>query len=245
MCTAENLIKQDYGRIIEMNQQQDVNNIFKSSYFDLQSSAITYSDIIIVLLVTLLMSLFIYRVYKLTFRGIMYTHSFNVSLVLISMVTSMVILTISTNLILSLGMVGALSIVRFRTAIKDPLDIAFMFWAIAIGLANGALHFEVSLIASLVIASVLYFLKNRNKINKPFLIVMHYEKENHNSIISAIDKTISKYDIKSETISNGKVELTLEVRIKNDNIHEFISTLSEEDNIIDLSAVSYDGEYVS
>ena len=74
---------------------------------------------------------------------------------------------------------------------------------------------------------------------------MHYEKQNHNSIISAIDKTISKYDIKSETISNGKVELTLEVRVKNDNIHEFISTLSEEDNIIDLSAVSYDGEYVS
>ena len=228
-----------------MNEQQDVNNIFQSNYLDLQSSSITYSDIVIVLLITLVMSLFIYKVYKLTFRGIMYTHSFNVSLVLISMVTSMVILTISTNLILSLGMVGALSIVRFRTAIKDPLDIAFMFWAIAVGLANGALHFEVSLIASLTIAPVLYLLKNRSIIYTPFLIIIHYSKENHNNIVSAIENTISSYDIKSETITNNNVELTLEVRVKNKNIHDLIAILSKEDTIVDVSAVSYDGEYVS
>ena len=128
-----------------MNEVTSYKDIVNNSLLNVQPGALTVSDVVTSLLMTLVISMLIFWLYKKSFRGVLYTHSFNISLVMISLVTSLVIMTISTNLILSLGMVGALSIVRFRTAVKDPLDIVFMFWAIAVGIANGAMQFDLTL----------------------------------------------------------------------------------------------------
>ena len=129
-----------------MGQATSFSDVVRQSYMELNSSGpLSIADIGMSLVLTFIIALGIFWIYKRTFRGVLYTHSFNVSLVMISLVTSLVIMTISTNLILSLGMVGALSIVRFRTAVKDPLDIVFMFWAIAVGIANGAMQFKLAL----------------------------------------------------------------------------------------------------
>ena len=122
-----------------MGSEFSIRDLFKSSVISsAEVSTLAVSDIVVNLTVTLLLSLFIFYVYRKFFMGVLYTLSFNVSLVMVSLVTSLIIMTISSNLILSLGMVGALSIVRFRTAVKDAIDIGFMFWAIAVGIANGA-----------------------------------------------------------------------------------------------------------
>jgi uncharacterized membrane protein YhiD involved in acid resistance len=163
---------------------------------------------------------------------------------MISLVTALVIMTISTNLILSLGMVGALSIVRFRTAVKDPLDIVFMFWAIAIGIANGAMQFELAIVGSIFIAIVVVFLSNIKLQNHPYLLVMHYKSVDEKEILIQLNKIIKSYKLKSKTVSNDMVELTLEVRVKKHNIG-FVDEISKINNVKDLGLVSYEGDYVS
>ena len=228
-----------------MGQSVNFGDMLKQSYMELNSSGpLTFADIGMSLLLTLILALGIFWVYKRTFRGVLYTHSYNVSLVMISLVTSLVIMTISTNLILSLGMVGALSIVRFRTAVKDPLDIVFMFWAIAIGIANGAMQFQLAFSGSLFIAVIIYFLTSIKLQHNPYLLVLHYQIHDEAKILSNVKTILKSYKLKSKTVSQGLVELTLEVRVKKENI-EFIDKLTQQDKIIDVALVSYDGEYVS
>lgn len=228
-----------------MQETINYQDIIKKSFMDMHSTGgLTIADIGLTLTITFLISLGIFWVYKKTFKGVLYTQSFNISLVMISMVTSLVIMTISTNLILSLGMVGALSIVRFRTAVKDPLDIVFMFWAIAVGIANGAMHYELSLVGSLFIGVILYLFTNVKVTNNPYLLVINYQKENDNEILTRIKENISKFKLKSKTISNNDVELTLEVRVIKDDVN-FMNAISSCEKINNVVLVSYDGEYVS
>ena len=219
-------------------------DIVKQSFLEFQSAGLTIADVATSLLITFVISLLIFWLYKKSFRGVLYTHSFNVSLVMISLVTALVIMTISTNLILSLGMVGALSIVRFRTAVKDPLDIVFMFWAIAIGIANGAMQFELAIVGSFFIAIVVVILSNIKLQNHPYLLIMHYKSVDEKEIIIQLNKIIKSYKLKSKTVSNDVVELTLEVRVKKHNIG-FVDEISKINNVKDLGLVSYEGDYVS
>ena len=219
-------------------------DIVKQSFLEFQSAGLTIADIATSLLITFVISLLIFWLYKKSFRGVLYTHSFNVSLVMISLVTALVIMTISTNLILSLGMVGALSIVRFRTAVKDPLDIVFMFWAIAIGIANGAMQFELAIVGSFFIAIVVVILSNIKLQNHPYLLVMHYKNVDEKEILIQLNNIIKSYKLKSKTVSNDLVELTLEVRVKKHNI-SFVDEISKIHNVKDLGLVSYEGDYVS
>lgn len=139
------------------------NGFLKSNFL----GSVNYVDILISLSITFIIGLFIFYIYRKSYSGIVYNHSYNVSLVLMALITSMIILTISSNLVLSLGMVGALSIVRFRTALKEPLDIVFMFWAIALGITTGAKLYLVAIISSLfigVITVLLMRFKNNNNI---------------------------------------------------------------------------------
>ena len=227
-----------------MEEVASYKDIVKQSFLEFQSAGLTIADIATSLLFTFVISLLIFWLYKKSFRGVLYTHSFNVSLVMVSLVTALVIMTISTNLILSLGMVGALSIVRFRTAVKDPLDIVFMFWAIAIGIANGAMQFELAIVGSFFIAIVVVILSNIKLQNHPYLLVMHYKSVDEKEILIQLNKIIKSYKLKSKTVSNDLVELTLEVRVKKHNI-DFVDEISKINNVKDLGLVSYEGDYVS
>jgi len=162
------------GQLI-MQEQVSFGDIFNKSFVAMQSGMERFSaiEIIINLGVSFAIGMFIFYVYKKTFQGVLYQRSFNVSLVAIAMVITLVIMTISGNLVLSLGMVGALSIVRFRTPIKDPVDLVFIFWAITIGIANGVSYFSISIIGSIAITIVLLFMTRKPEEEQPYLLVLH------------------------------------------------------------------------
>lgn len=227
-----------------MDKTFNFSDVIKKSFleqFNYNNTPLTMSRVIITLLLTFIIGLFIFYVYKKTFKGVLYTRSFNISLVMISLVTALIILTISSNITLSLGMVGALSIVRFRTAIKDPIDIVFMFWAIAVGITNGAGFFAVAIVGTIIIGGVLLFFTYYDfKISTPFLLILHYDKDKD----AIIQDMVKKYNIKSKTISRDGVELTLEVRVK-DNDTYFVNELMEAEGVKDAALVSYNGDYVS
>jgi len=220
-------------------------DLIKKSYTQLNfSSTLSTSDIAIVLFVTFLIGMFIFYVYKKTFQGILYTQSFNVSLVMVAVVTSLVIMTISSNFILSLGMVGALSIVRFRTAIKDPMDIVFMFWAIAVGIANGAGFFKISIIGSIFIGIILLILTKYKSTSTPYLLIINYLDDGHDKMMKHLKTELKDFKIKAKTISNKNVELTLEIRIDNEDT-SFVNRLSKLNGVKNAVLVSYNGDYVS
>ena len=152
-------------------------------------------------------------------------------------------MTISSNLILSLGMVGALSIVRFRTAIKDPMDIVFMFWAIAVGIANGAGYFKISITGSIFIAISLFILSKYKVKHSPYLLILNYEGEAHDSVDDYLRENFKKLTIKSNTITNDNSELTVEIRF--DNNPKYIKELSSISGVKSAVLIAYNGDYVS
>jgi uncharacterized membrane protein YhiD involved in acid resistance len=219
-------------------------DILKSSFLDADFvTPLTTMSIALNLLATFIISFFIFYMYKKTFQGVLYTRSFNVSLVMISLITTLVIMTISSNIILSLGMVGALSIVRFRTAIKDSMDIVFMFWAISIGIANGAGYFQISIVGSLFVGVVLILMTKLKVNNNPYLLILKSSQKAEGNVMDLL-KTIKGYNIKSKAIVNNSIEITVEFRLTNDDtkITNDFSAISGVDSVV---LVKYDGDYVS
>ncbi len=201
---------------------------------------LTLVDIIIGLAISYVMGMFIYFVYKITYKGVVYSFSFNYSLVLMTMITTLVVMTISSNIALSLGMVGALSIVRFRTAIKDPLDIIFMFWAITMGITIGAGVYPLSLIGGIVIGIVVILMSfHRNKY-RTYILIVNYRDDAYPEIKAIINRF--SYSIKSKSIKRGNVELTAELRLKATNT-AFIEEIAMIDGVEDAVLVNYNGEY--
>lgn len=174
----------------------------------------------------------------------MYSSSFGVTLVTITMISTFVILAVTSNVVLSLGMVGALSIVRFRTAIKEPLDIAFLFWAIAAGIVLASGMIPLAVFGSVIIGIVLLVFANKKTHLNPYIVVLRCE--NHDSELAAVDflkEQVKKCVVKSKTAQKGSIELTLEIRMKEDNT-DFINTLSELHDVNSAVLVSYNGEYM-
>ena len=197
-------------------------------------------DILVGLLVTFAVSMFVFYIYQRTYNGALYSHTYNVSLVLMSMITSLIIMTISSNLVLSLGMVGALSIVRFRTAIKDPMDIMFMFWAIAVGLSCGASLYMIAIVGSLFIGVILLLLMRYRNTNNAYMLIIHYTAEANDEvqkIISALD-----YQIKAKSATGGLTELTIEVNLIGADT-KFIDELSGIYGVQDATLISYSGQF--
>ena len=224
-----------------VNFQDIIKDSFTSSNI---ANVVSIGDIIFSLLITLVIGMFIFYIYRKTYRGVLYTQTFNVSLVLISLVTTLVIITISSNFILSLGMVGALSIVRFRTAIKDSMDIVFMFWAISVGIANGAGMFKVSLVGSIIIALVLLILVRYKVHHSPYILIIKHNNDFGKELKKYIEEQMGRYTVKSKTISGDQTELTIEVRVKNNDTRH-IDKLSKFDEVNSFVLVSYNGDYVS
>ena len=201
-------------------------------------------DVLLALGLAFILGLVIYFIYRLTFSGVIFVKSFGTSLIMLTMVTTMVILPVSTNFYLSLGLVGALSIVRFRTAVKDPLDTIFMFWAIAAGIGLGARIYAPTLIASGVI-SVFLLVWNlfKSKRNYPFMLVIRFD-ESCKKEVQAVLRKMPQGKLKSKMISQGMIELTIEM-----NIHEsdagMIDAFSAIPGVHDASLISYKGDMIS
>ena len=200
--------------------------------------ALTIERVLLSLIVTFTVTLFIFYMYRKTFKGVIYTRKFNVGLVLTGLVVNLVTLPISSNIALSLGMVGALSIVRFRTAIKDPADIVFTFWAIAVGIISGAGLYMIAIIGSPVIGLFLFVLSRANlRSNDPYLLVVHYKNEAE----EAVQKALPDYKLRSRTVTSAGVELMVEVRMKAKDAPKVDELLNIE-GVSDAALVSYNAD---
>ncbi len=227
------------------NQAINFNDIFKSSFVE-KISSVSFTDMVIALLLSFAIGLFIMQVYKKTFKGVMYSASFGVSLMALSLITTLIILAITSNVVLSLGMVGALSIVRFRSAVKEPLDIAFLFWSISSGIVVGAGLIPLAVLGSVFIGIVMVLFVNKKTKENPYILIINCEDDTcENSAIELVDKKVSKYVVKSKTVSplNG-IEITVEVGIK-DETTSFVNEVSKIKGVSNVVLVSYNGDYMA
>ena len=200
-------------------------------------STIEIIDVILALTVTLICSGVIVWTYQNTYQGILYQRSFSVAMALAALVTTSIIMVISGNLVLSLGMVGALSIVRFRAAVKDPLDIVYLFWAISIGIANGVAYFKVSITVTIVLAVIMIFMKKIPLTSSPFILIIKSKQGKDDDIINIIKKNTRKWKIKSTTVKNGNYEVVYEVRgIDQIKLMEHLDLNSD---VIDSTLIAY------
>ena len=219
-------------------------DVFKSSFLSNINSFSTV-DVLLALGLSFVLGLFIFLIYKKTYQGVMYSDSFGVSLIAMSMITSLVIIAVTSNVVLSLGMVGALSIVRFRTAIKEPMDIAFLFWAIAVGIVLGAGLLSLAIIGSVIIGIIIVIFSTRKIGDTPYILVVNCEnEETENTANTLIKEEAKKSVLKSKAVNKLGVELTYEVRIKDDNTG-FVNKVSACEGVTNAVLVSYNGEYMS
>ena len=218
-------------------------DIFKSSFLE-NVSSVSLLDMAIALCLAFLLGLFIFFVYKKTFTGVMYSSSFGVTLVALTMITTMVILAVTSNVVLSLGMVGALSIVRFRTAIKEPLDIAFLFWSIAVGIVLAAGLIPLAVLGSVVIGCMLLIFVNRKSRFDPYIAVLQCDSQDSEARAAEfLRQNTRRCVVKSKTVQKDAVELNLEIRLKDENTG-FINTLADLPGIRSAVLVSYNGDYM-
>ena len=219
------------------------NDIFKSSFLE-NVSSVSLLDMGIALALAFCLGLFIFLVYKKTFNGVMYSSSFGITLIALTMITTVVILAVTSNVVLSLGMVGALSIVRFRTAIKEPLDIAFLFWSIAVGIVLAAGMIPLAVIGSVIIGVILLVFVNKKSYVHPYILVLECDcQESENKAKEFLSQHVTRSVVKSKTAQAGKVELNLEVRLTEDNT-DFVAALSQLKGVRSAVLVSYNGDYM-
>ncbi len=220
------------------------NDIFKSSFLE-KATEFSILDVGLAMLLSFAIGLFIFYVYKKTFAGVMYSASFGVSIMAMTLITTLVILAVTSNVILSLGMVGALSIVRFRTAIKEPLDIAFLFWSITAGIVVGAGLIPLAVIGSVIIGIVLLVFVNKKSTDTPYIIVINLtDDEAENGAMSMIRSKTKKSLIKAKTVSHNGIELTVEVRLL-DMSAKLVNELLAVKGVNNVCLVSYNGEYTA
>ena len=217
------------------------NSILNSDVFQIDMTWETMIGIVISLCMALLMGLLIYFVYKRSFQGVVFARNFAITLVGMTVLVCMITLAISTNIVLSLGMVGALSIVRYRTAIKDPFDLLFLFWAIATGIAVGAQMYFIAGATAVIIILLLLLFSRRGTGKQVYIMVLHYHGDDiGDEIKKAMRKT--KYRIKSKTMRGETVEMALEVYTPRDNL-AFSEQIRDLERVDDLTLIQYNGEY--
>ena len=218
-------------------------DIFKSSFLE-NIASISILDMALTIVLSFAVGLFIFLIYKKTYRGVMYSAGFGTTLIALTMITATVILAVTSNVVLSLGMVGALSIVRFRTAIKDPLDIAFLFWSIGAGIILAAGMIPLAVIGSVCIGIILLVFVNKSSNIRPYMVVLSCA--DHAAETQAreyLAQNVTKTTIKSKSAAKGNIELDIEVRLKDENT-DFINALSELPGVSSAVIVSYNGDYM-
>lgn len=219
------------------------NDIFKSSFLE-NIGGVSILDMVIALALAFGIGLFIFLVYKKTYQGVMYSSSFGTTLVALTMITTLVILAVTSNVVLSLGMVGALSIVRFRTAIKEPLDIAFLFWSIAVGIVLAAGFIPLAVVGSVIIGVILLVFVNKKSHCNPYIVVLSCTDDSaEQGAVNFLRGNVQKCVVKSKTATKGLIELNLEIRMTNEDTG-FINALSNMPGVNSAVLVSYNGEYM-
>lgn len=218
-------------------------DIFKSSFLE-NVTEFSLLDTCIGLAVALLVGLFIFMIYKKTLTGVLYSDGFALTLVGLSLVTTLVIMAVTSNVVLSLGMVGALSIVRFRTAIKEPMEIVFLFWSLAVGIVIGAGMIPLAIIGSAIIGVILLLFANRKIRKQPYILVVSCKDEAAEQRITEIlAKAVEYYTVKSKTVNAAGIEFTAELRTK-DAETAFVNRITELEGVGNATLVSYNGEYM-
>ena len=218
-------------------------DIFKSSFLE-NIASISILDMAIAMVLAFLLGLFIFFIYKKSYSGVMYSASFGVTLIALSLITTLLIMTVVSNIVLSLGMVGALSIVRFRTAIKEPLDLAFLFWSIAAGIVLAAGFIPLAVIGSAIIGVILLLFVNRKSHVNPYILVLQCADSATEATAKAyLETKTQRCVLKSKAVQAGNIELNLELRLKSDNT-DFINELSAMDGVTSAALVSYNGDYM-
>lgn len=219
-------------------------DIFKSSFLE-NVTSFSALDMVIALALAFVLGLFIFLVYKKTFNGVMYSAGFGVSLLGMTLITTLIILAVTSNIVLSLGMVGALSIVRFRTAIKEPMDIVFLFWAISAGIVLGAGLIPLAVFGSLFIGVILIIFVNKKSGDSPYILVVNCaDDQAEQKVLDTVKTSVKKQVIKSKAVSQNGIELTIEVRLKSSET-DFVNILGAIDGVSNTVLVSYNGEYMS
>lgn len=217
-------------------------DIFKKSFLEgYSSSAIDTKTIIISLLITSVIGLYIFFIYRVVTRKTFYEKTFNISLIGMAVITSAIILTIQSNIVLSLGMVGALSIVRFRTAIKDPLDLVFLYWSISVGIICGAGLAEISVILSLLVTVVIFIMeKYPNRKMAKILVINSTKIDNDKTIIETVKSHSKYYKVKSKNMTSTTLDMIIEVRVSEES--ELVKKIMGIDGVTSASLLAHDGE---
>lgn len=220
------------------------NDIFKSSFLE-NVSEFSILDTLIGLAVAQVIGLFIFIIYKKTLTGVLCSSGFALTLVGLSLVTTLVIMAVTSNVVLPLGMVGALSIVRFRTAIKEPVEIVFLFWSLAVGIVIGAGMIPLAVIGSAIIGVILLLFANRKIHNDPYILVTNCTDENaENAVMDILGKEAEHCVVKAKTVTTSGIELTAELRTKTAST-AFVNAIAQLPGVETATLVSYNGEYLS
>ena len=225
-----------------MRLKMSFSDIFKKSFLEgFSSMELGFKEIMVVFLITACLAFYIFLVYRTVTRRTFYSKNFNISLAMLCLITSAIILTIQFSIVISLGMVGALSIVRFRTAIKDPMDLVFLFWSISVGIICGAGLAEVAVILSLLITIGILLLDKMPVVSTPMLMVINADSSDVEEQILTAVKKYSKYSkVKSRNMSGERLSMIIELRTKQES--ELIKEVNELEHMLSVSLLEHDGE---
>ena len=217
------------------------NDIIKKSILESFNSDITNTTIIISMVITILIALYIYAIYRLCSNKNFYSKDFNKTLAIMSVITAAIVLAMQSNLVISLGMVGALSIVRFRNAVKNPLDLLFLFWSISVGIICGASLYQVAIIMSLAVTLLFLLLEVVKPPKAPYLLVLNGTNKDMEENLMQILKTNAKgYQIKARNIGTDGINMVVELRTKKEK--DLLSECEKIEGITNVSLLSHDGE---
>lgn len=218
-------------------------DIFKASFLE-RSASFSVVDTVISLALACAIGLFIYYIYKKTYSGVLFSRSFGISLVALAMISTFVILAVTSNVVLSLGMVGALSIVRFRTAVKDPLDIVYLFWTIGVGIVLGACMYPLAIIGSLIVGGILYLFSIKQKSGDAYILILTFSSpDTEQNAVSIVKQYVDKMAVKSKTVTRDYTEITYAVSLKSDDT-TFVRTLAALSGVEKALLVNYNGDYM-
>ncbi|MDQ0298336.1 putative membrane protein YhiD involved in acid resistance [Salibacterium salarium] len=227
------------------NNISNFSDLFNQNFLENFQSDISLTQTLLSLSISFCLGLFIYFLYKRIFSGVLYSKSFNTALVGMALITSLIIIAINSNLVLSLGMVGALSIVRFRTPIKDATDLVFLFWSVAVGIVTGAGFYSLAIMGSVVIGLVLFFFMKKTTMDTPYLFVVHCDgAESEQAVYTEMNKFVKRFNVKQKNVTSDETELTLELRLKKDE-PTFVHNITNIAGVKNSVLLSYDGDYTS
>lgn len=221
-----------------------LNQLFSVSFFE-KAVAFSLPDTLLILLVSALLGLFIAALYKATYQGVMYTMTYGVALAAVTMISALILCVVTSNVVLTLGMVGALSIIRFRTSIKEPLDIMFMFWAVAAGIATGAGMAGVAVLGSLCVGLLIVLLTRGRQNGVPYILVLQVEDQAaEKRAMEHVAAHVKRCRVKSKRVTKEETEITVDLRLKNENT-DFMHAVNALPGVRSAMLVTYNGEYMT